>query len=68
MAWPTWNSLAEQAVNSMPTWEKINNEAALQNTVTLEIANVKASWWAVGKSDQEIMGKVKENLIANGKL
>lgn len=68
MTWPTWDSLAEQAINSLPTWEKLNNEASLQIDVTLELASVRASWSAVGKSDQEIMGMVKENLRRKGKL
>lgn len=64
----SWSSLAEAAINSMPTWEKLNDEAQFQINVSLELANVRASWAAVGKSDQEVMGMVKENLRKKGKL
>lgn len=68
MAWPTWNSLAEAAINSMPTASDVFNEAQFQIDVSLEIANVRASWAAVGKSDQEVMAMVRENLKSKGKL
>lgn len=68
MAWPTWDSLAEQAINSMPTASDVFNEARLEIDASLELASVRGSWWAVGKSDQEIMGKVRENLQRKGKL
>lgn len=68
MTWPTWNSLAEQAINSMPTASDVFNEAQLEIDASVELASVRASWWAAGKSDQEIMSKVRENLQEKGKL
>lgn len=47
MASPTWNSLAEQAVNSMATWDKICKDVSLQIRLRQEIASVEASWFAV---------------------
>jgi hypothetical protein len=60
MNWPTWTSIG-QAAASTPTWGDIADNASFQIEVSIEIASVKASWWAVGKSEQEIMAKVKEN-------
>jgi hypothetical protein len=68
MATPTWDSIGQAAINQMPTWEKLSQEANFQIDVSLEIASVRATWWAVGTSDQEVMGKVKENLQAKGKI
>lgn len=60
---------------SLPTWEQIFNQAKgeidrqlIQPAIEREILNVRASWWAVGKSDGEIMAEAKERLIANGTL
>lgn len=61
MNWPTWTSIGQAAANT-PTWDNIFDQASLQNRVNLETANVKMSWWAVGKSEQEVIAKVKENL------
>lgn len=68
MVWPTYDSLAAQAINSMPTAADVFGEAHLEIDAAIELASVRASWWAVGKSDQEIMGKVRENLQQKGKL
>lgn len=53
---------------ALPTWGDVFAEAEFNIAVTLEIANVRMSFWAIDKSDQEIMGKVRENLKAKGKL
>jgi hypothetical protein len=66
MNWPTWDSLGQSAVNSLPKWEQLSDNANFQIDVAVEITNVQASWWAVGKSDAEIMAKVRENLQKKG--
>lgn len=62
MTFPTWSSLAEQAVNSMPTWGKLCDEATLQLRLRQEIASVEASWFAVENPDQ-VESEARRRLI-----
>lgn len=62
MAFPTWNSLAEQAINSMPTWGKLCDDASIQIRLRQEIASVEASWFAV-ENPQGVEGEAKRRLI-----
>lgn len=62
MTWPTFGSLAEAAVNKAPTWEKHFQEAGQLIAFRQKIASVEASWWAVGKSQQEIESEAARQL------
>lgn len=62
MTWPTFGSLAEAAVNKAPTWEKHFQEAGMLIAFRLKVASVEASWWAVGKSQQEIESEAARRL------
>jgi hypothetical protein len=68
MQWPTWDSIGQAAIKQMPNWDSVFGEASFRIAVDLERLNVEASGWALGKSEQEIMGRVKENLQKAGKL
>lgn len=63
MSWPTWESEAQKAINSMPTWEKHFQEAGMLIALRLKIASVEASGWALGKSDREIETEAKRRLM-----
>ncbi|MCE7982515.1 MAG: hypothetical protein DYG89_15090 [Caldilinea sp. CFX5] len=62
MATPTWGSLAEAAINKMPTWEKHFAEAGMLITFRLKVASVEASGWALGKTMQEIESEAARRL------
>ncbi len=62
MATPTFGSLAEAAINKMPTWEKHFAEAGMLIAFRLKVASVESSWWAVGKSQQEIESEAARRL------
>lgn len=62
-------------VPKLPGWNEVFaparaeiERALLQPDIDRAILNVRASWWAIGKSDGEILAKAKEDLIAAGKL
>lgn len=63
MTWPTWGSLAEQAINGMSTWDKVFGEGDMIIKYRQTIACVEASWWAVGKSPQEIEAEARKRLM-----
>lgn len=63
MATPTWGSMAEKAVNSLATWEKIFAESGQRIAFRLKIASVEASGWALGKSQQEIESEAARRLM-----
>jgi len=63
MAWPTFDSLAEQAKNKMPSWEKHFQESGMLIAFRLKVASLEASWWAVGKSQQEIESEAARRLM-----
>lgn len=62
MATPTWTSLGESAINSLPTWEKMFAGADMEIAFTLKLASVKASGWALGKTEQECMSEAMRRL------
>lgn len=59
---PSWNSMAEEAVNSMATWDKLFQGASIQNRLRQEIASVEASWFAV-ENPQAVEGEAKRRLM-----
>lgn len=62
MSTPTFGSLAEKAINSMPTWGKHFSEADYLIALRLKIASVEASGWALGKTQQEIETEARRRL------
>ena len=62
MNWPTWTSLAEAAFTEMPTWDKLFQDANIQLRYQLELASVKASWFAV-ENPQGWEGEAKRRLM-----
>lgn len=42
MTWPTWSSMAEQAVNSLPTWTSVFEEAAVLNAARIRSVSIQA--------------------------
>lgn len=64
MATPTFDSLAEQAINSMAPWEKLFTESGQLIAFKLKIASVAGSGWALGKTQQEIESEAARRLKA----
>lgn len=62
MTFPTFDSLAQAAVNQMPTWEKHFAESSMLIAFRLKVASVEASWWAVGKTQREIESEAARRL------
>jgi len=62
MTTPTWTSLGESAINSLPTWGKMFASADMEIAFTLKLASVKASGWALGKTEQECMSEAMRRL------
>jgi hypothetical protein len=63
MSTPTFDSLAEKAINSLPTWGKHFLEAGYLIALRQKIASVEASGWAFGKTQQEIETEAKRILM-----
>jgi hypothetical protein len=53
---------------STPTWGEIFAKSELQQAINLEVLNVRASGWAMGRTDKEILDKAVKNLRARGAL
>jgi hypothetical protein len=62
MSTPTWTSLGEAAINSMPTWQKLFASAEMELAFTLKLASVKASGWSLGKTEQECHSEAARRL------
>ncbi len=63
MSTPTWTSLGEAAINSLPTWGKMFASADQEIALRLKLASVLASGWALGKSMQECESEARRRLM-----
>jgi len=63
MAWPTWESEGQKAINSLATWDKVWASASMELQFKLKVVSVEASGWALGKSQKEIESEAKRRLI-----
>lgn len=62
MATATWDTLGQQAINTLPTWEKIFAESGQLIAFKLKVVSVAASGWALGKTPQEIESEAARRL------
>lgn len=63
MTFPTWDSEGQKAINSLPTWGKMFGGADNEIAFTLKLASVKASGWALGKTEQECQAEARRRLM-----
>lgn len=63
MSTPTWTSLGEAAINSLPTWGKMFASTDQEIAFKLKLASVKASGWACGKTEQECESEARRRLV-----
>lgn len=62
MSFPTWDSEGQKAINSLPTWGKMFTSADMEIAFTLKLASVKASGWALGKTENECASEAARRL------
>lgn len=63
MTFPTWESEGQKAINSFGTWEKMFAGADQEIAFKLKLASVKASGWALGKTEQECESEAMRRLM-----